>query len=72
MAYKRADRTEASAAAVVDFLEGIQYPCSKGEIIDYVTRQGAPQMVVDALQRLPEEEYYNIAHVIDRFSSVSP
>lgn len=72
MSYERADRTEASAAAVVDFLEGIQYPCSKEEIIDYATRQGAPQMVIDALQRLPEEQYYNLAHVIDRFSGVSP
>lgn len=72
MAYERVDRTDASAAAVVDFLEGIQYPCSKEEIIDYATRQRAPTMVVDALRRLPEEQYYDIAHVIDRFSKVSP
>lgn len=72
MAYERVDRTGDSAAAVVDFLEGIQYPCSKEEIIDYVTRQGAPSSVVDALHRLPEEQYYNITHVIDRFSAVSP
>ncbi|MGI5835506.1 MAG: DUF2795 domain-containing protein [Chloroflexota bacterium] len=72
MAYERADRTDASVAAVVDFLEGIQYPCSKEEIIDYVIRQDAPIMVVDALRRLPEEQYYDLAHVIDRFSRVSP
>ena len=72
MAQERADRTNASPAAVVDFLEGIQYPCSKAEILDHVRRRGAPAMVVDALQRLPEERYYDLAHLIDRFSRVSP
>lgn len=72
MAEERADRTEASPAAVVDFLEGVRYPCSKAEILEHVTRRGAPGMVIDALQRLPDEQYYDLAHVIDRFSRVSP
>ncbi|GEM_PF-7117998 len=72
MASERVDRTDASPAAVVDFLEGAQYPCSKQDILDHVARQGAPPMVIDALRRLPDEQYFNLAHVIDRFSSMSP
>ncbi len=72
MAEERVDRTEASPAAVVDFLEGVQYPCSKSDILEQVQRQGAPQMVIEALQRLPDEQYYDLAQVIDRFSRVSP
>jgi len=69
---ERVDRTEASPAAVVDFLEGVQYPCSKADIIQQVSRQGAPQMVIEALERLPEQQYYDLAHIIDSFSKVSP
>jgi hypothetical protein len=72
MAKERANRTEASPAAVVDFLEGIEYPCSKSDILEQVTTQGAPQMVIEALQRLPEQQYYDLAQVIDAFSRVSP
>ncbi len=72
MAEERVDRTYASPAAVVDFLEGVQYPCTKEDILRQVTMQGAPQMVIDALKRLPEETYYDLAQVIDRFSRVSP
>ncbi|MGE5619982.1 MAG: DUF2795 domain-containing protein [Sphingomonadaceae bacterium] len=72
MSEERVDRTEASPAAVVDYLEGVQYPCSKADILEHVTRQGAPQMVVDALQRLPDRKYYDLAQVIDYFSRVSP
>ncbi len=72
MAKERADRTEASPSAVVDFLEGVQYPCSKAEILEQVSRQGAPRMVVTALQRLPDLQYYDLAQVMDHFSRVSP
>ncbi len=72
MAEERVDRSEASPAAVVDFLEGIQYPCSKADILEHVEQRGAPQMVIEALERLPERQYYDLAQVIDMFSRVSP
>ncbi len=72
MSRDRADWLEASPAAVVDYLESISYPCSKAEILHHVARRGAPQTVIDVLQRLPEEQYYDLAHVMDRFSRVSP
>ena len=72
MADEGSDRSEASPAAVVDFIEGVQYPCSKAEILEHAAKAGAPKMVMEALQRLPDEQYYNLAHLIDRFSRVSP
>lgn len=72
MSQERVDRTEASPAAVVDFLEGVQYPCSKAEILEHVMRKGAPQAEVEALRRLPDQQYYDLAQVIDHFSRVSP
>ncbi len=72
MAEERIDRTEASPSAVADFLEGVQYPCSKADILEHVRGQGAPQMVIDALQRLPDLQYFDLAQVIDHFSRVSP
>lgn len=72
MAKERAERTDASPAAVVGFLEGIAYPCSKAQILEYAAQQGAPRMVIEALELLPEEVYYDLAHLMDRFSGVSP
>ncbi|MHB0868289.1 MAG: DUF2795 domain-containing protein [Chloroflexota bacterium] len=72
MSEERVDRTEASPAAVVDFLEGVHYPCSKADILEHVTRQGAPQAEIDALRRLADQQYYDLAQVIDYLSRVSP
>jgi len=69
---ERVDRTDASPAAVVDFIEGVQYPCSKAQLLAQATRRGAPRMVIEALERLPEVTYYDLAQVMDRFSRVSP
>jgi hypothetical protein len=72
MADERIDRSDVPPGAVVDYIEGIEYPCSKTEIINHAVMRGAPPMVIDALQRLPEEQYYDLAYLIDRFSRVSP
>ncbi|HEX2924347.1 MAG TPA: DUF2795 domain-containing protein [Chloroflexota bacterium] len=72
MAEERIDRSDVQPGAIVDYIEGVEYPCSKADIINQAVMRGAPQMVIDALQRLPDEQYYDLAYLMDRFSRVSP
>lgn len=45
------------------FLEGMVYPASKEQIIQYAEQQGADEDIIGTLQRLPEEEYETPADV---------
>ena len=58
-------------SAVSAYLNDIRYPCSKSDLITYAASHGAPQMVIDALQKMPEQQYIDFAQVIDKFSQVN-
>lgn len=45
------------------FLEGMVYPASKEQIIQYAEQQGADEDIIGTLQRLPAEEYETPADV---------
>jgi hypothetical protein len=44
---------------VEDYLAGVDYPATKHELIDAALDAGAPQEVVERLQRLSREQYDN-------------
>jgi len=54
-----------STAKVYQFLEGIDFPADKKQIMDYARDNNAPQDVLNILQRLPEGKYYSMASVLD-------
>jgi hypothetical protein len=69
------DRTEGAAglySAASAYLNRVEYPCSKQDLVNHAASHGAPQMLVDALDKLPEQEYLDFAQVVDRFSKVNP
>lgn len=45
------------------FLEGMNYPASKEQIIQYAEQQGADEDIIEILQKLPGEEYETPADV---------
>lgn len=60
-----------STAKVSQFLEGIDFPANKQQIIDYAQNKNAPKDVMDALHRIPEGTYYSMAGVWDAIGEVA-
>lgn len=60
-----------STAKVSQFLQGIDFPASKQQILDYAKQNNAPQDVMSALSRIPEGTYYSMAGVWDAMSKVA-
>ena len=49
---------------VVDqYFSGVQYPATKAEVIALAEKQGAPQRMIDALQRARTESFASIHEV---------
>jgi hypothetical protein len=42
---------------VQKYLSGMDYPATKEQIIEHAQSQGAPKEVIEALQKIPEQEY---------------
>lgn len=45
------------------FLKGVNYPCSKQDLVAKARREGADQNVVSTLERLPDQPYNGPAGV---------
>ena len=43
---------------VQTFLHGISYPATKREILDVTYDNGAPDHILEALNSIPDQEYY--------------
>lgn len=71
MAEDRIEGTAGMYSAISAYLDDVEYPCSKTDLIDHAASHGAPQTVVDALGQLPEQQYLDFAQVVARFSEVS-
>ncbi len=46
------------------YLEGVEYPASKEEIISAAEGNGAPESVIEAIGRLPTPEFASAEDVI--------
>ena len=46
------------------YLEGIEYPASKEEIISGAENNGAPESVIEAIGRLPTPEFNSAEDVV--------
>ncbi len=52
------------------FLEGVDYPASKGELIQHARSRGADEDVIDALQQLPSRRYNGPSEVSDAIEAI--
>ncbi len=46
---------------VASFVEGVDFPATKQEILDMAFANGAPEYILDFLDLLPDEEYESIS-----------
>jgi hypothetical protein len=59
-----------SASQVTTFLKGINFPADKQKILDTAKSKGAPDMVVQWLNKLPEKQYSSTAEVEQEFGKL--
>ena len=59
-----------SPANVAHFLEGIDFPANKGDLIACAEQNGAPDAVIDVLNALPDEEFQSMADVMRAYGQV--
>ncbi len=60
-----------STAAISQYLDGINFPVTKQDIIDHVQGKKAPGQIMEVLQNMPGEEYSSMAgiwHAVGRVS----
>ncbi|WP_312479541.1 DUF2795 domain-containing protein [Stutzerimonas nitrititolerans] len=53
-----------SPANVATYLKGIDYPAQKDDLVQHAKKNGAESEVIDMLNRMPEQEYSNMADVM--------
>ncbi len=49
-----------SGARVIEVLEGLHFPATKQELLDYAFRRLAPEGIVHALDELPDIDYSSL------------
>ncbi len=60
----------AATETISQYLEGIDFPATKQDFIDYVERREAPKEVLDILEDLPEGTYYSMAALWDAVGEI--
>lgn len=53
-----------SPSQAVAFLEGLHFPCSKAEMVNYAEEIEAPDEIIDLLEQLPHVHYGSRADVV--------
>ena len=52
-----------ATAAISQYLEGIDFPASKSDIVNHVQRKNAPSQIVQTLKKMPGEKYSSMAGI---------
>ena len=65
--HKARGRTRIPAEAIVEYLGGLGFPCSKEEIVRLAVGQHAAEEIVAALKGLPEERYSSTEDIMRHF-----
>ncbi len=52
------------------FLEGVEYPATKREILDVAYDNGAPDHILEFLNSLTDQEYFDEVEIISTLESV--
>lgn len=59
-----------SPADILNFLEGIDFPASKEELVDHAEDNNAPQEVIDVLEQLPDQQFMSLADILSGVGQV--
>ncbi len=49
-----------AVSGIIDFVKGIDFPCTKEDLINYAEDNNAPEKILDILQRLPDQDYKSV------------
>lgn len=59
-----------SAANIAHHLRGINFPCSKSDLVNHCRQRGCPTDVLNTLQSLPDRQYNSMADVMSGVGQV--
>ncbi|MBI4498779.1 MAG: DUF2795 domain-containing protein [Chloroflexi bacterium] len=59
-----------SAAQVAQYLEGIDFPKGKQDLLRHAEQRGAPAEIRNVLGRMEDRQYYNMADVMKAFGDL--
>jgi hypothetical protein len=59
-----------SPSNVLNFLQGLNFPCDKAELVHYAEDKEAPDEVIVLLDNLPDQEFDNMSDVISAIGQV--
>lgn len=63
-----------SISTTAEYLEGLEFPVTKAEILRYAEERDAPSDLLDALEDMldsPDDSYYSIVSVWDALAVIS-
>lgn len=56
-----------STAQLGAYLDDIKFPCSRCEILRCAEDNEAPDIILDAIEDLPERRYWSVTEIISSF-----
>lgn len=59
-----------SSSKISQYLEGVEFPCTKDQLVMHARQRNAPQDVIDGLTRLPDRQYFSMAGIWDGLGEV--
>jgi len=67
-----AEQVKTTPFAIEKFLKGIDFPCSKQDLIDHAENNNAPQDVISTLNSLPDQDFSSVNDVMKAYGKVRP
>ncbi|HEV7931751.1 MAG TPA: DUF2795 domain-containing protein [Actinomadura sp.] len=52
------------------YLDGVDFPANRDQLMEHAQRQGAPQEVIEALKRIPNREYEGPAGIAQELGKI--
>jgi len=59
-----------SPAEIANYLQGINFPCSKRDLISHCRTQNCPTNVLSFLEKMPDRQYFSMADVMQGVGQV--
>lgn len=59
-----------SPANIAHYLQGIDFPISKQDLISHAEDNNAPDEVIDLLENLPDQEYHSMSDLMQGVGQV--
>lgn len=54
-----------SPSSIIDFVKGMDFPCTKEDLINHAEDNNAPDRVINILQKLPDREYQSMTDLTE-------